>query len=317
MYQLKRQNEEGESDKESVMVRKNLKELMHIQYFGRTNADEQENESDQNREIDIEKDYGVNDIDNDNEDKEDGFGQQQDNYENDIEMTEIERKLIQKGIVPIVLKMLTSADEDVVFIACRIFFGLFNIGMKYLQGREQHPLRQPLAYDGTIDELIKYFMEVGKGDIKQQIREVIAQIIASLYKAYPLPQNSGPVIINQLKSIYINSQQYIELLAECPDNHDMILDNDYELKILSYEDNLVPSLHLLLTLLLVRSERNNQIKIYALEDKVELLSYYSYLNEPKNKNCLDFRREMWRRGPVKCPNLLVYLFVSPRSNRAF
>ncbi|KAA6399971.1 MAG: hypothetical protein EZS28_004510 [Streblomastix strix] len=284
MYQLKRLNEEGESDKESVKVRKNLKELMRILYFGRTNADEQEYESDQNREIDIERDCGVNDIDNDNEDKEDVFGQQQDNYENDIEMAEIEkRKLIQKGIVPIVLKMLTSADEDVVFIARRILDGLFNIGMKYLQGGEQHPLRQPLAYDGTIDELIKYFIEVGKGDTKQQIREAIAQIIASLYKAYPLPQNSGPEIINQLKSIYNNSQQYIELLADCPDNHDMILDNDYELKILSQEDNLVPSLHLLLTLLLVGSERNNQIMIYALKDKVKLLSYYSYLNEPKNK----------------------------------
>ncbi|KAA6395061.1 MAG: hypothetical protein EZS28_009407 [Streblomastix strix] len=123
MYQLKRQNEEGESDKENVMVRKNLNEIMHIQYFGRTNADEQENGSDQNSEIDIDRDCGVNDIDNDNEDKEDGYGQQQDNYENDIEMTEIEkRKLIQKVIVPIMLKILMSADENVVFVACRIFF---------------------------------------------------------------------------------------------------------------------------------------------------------------------------------------------------
>ncbi|KAA6358644.1 MAG: hypothetical protein EZS28_045829 [Streblomastix strix] len=302
MYQLKRQNEEDEPDKESIMGRKSINEVMHVQYYGRTSADEQENESDEDREIDIERDWeGVNDIDNDfdididfdidndneevqeqeqEQEEEQEEGQEQEDYEDDIEITEIEgfgeeglmliiieiikslilnnqqgnnmivfetefidnilkllnnnpliliksynlspilylikqlsfdqkRKLIQKGIVPVMLKMLTSDDEDVVFIARRILDGLFSIGMEYLQGGEQHPLRQHLAYDGAIDELIKYFMEVGQGDDKQQIREAIAQIIASLYKAFPLHQDSGPEIINQLKSSNNNSQQQL------------------------------------------------------------------------------------------------------------
>ncbi|KAA6365521.1 MAG: hypothetical protein EZS28_038952, partial [Streblomastix strix] len=113
MYQLKRQNEEGESDKESVMGRKSLNEVMHIQYFGRPSADEQENESDQEKEIDLERDCGVNDIFNDNEDnkdkddKDEEKEQEQENYEDDIEITEIEG-FGEEGLMLIVMEIIKS-----------------------------------------------------------------------------------------------------------------------------------------------------------------------------------------------------------------
>ncbi|KAA6383385.1 MAG: hypothetical protein EZS28_021088, partial [Streblomastix strix] len=194
------------------------------------------------------------------------------------------RKLIPKGIVPIMLKMMTSDDKDVVFIARRILDGLFSIGMEGLQGGEQHPLRKPLEDDGTINELIKQFNEVEKGDDKYQVREVISQILASLNKAYPLPQDCGQEIINQLKDSDNHDQQYLDLLAECPDNYDMILDNEYERKMLNDEQNLLPSLQLLETMLLVGSEFNGKILTYALQDKVKILTYFSHLNQILDKD---------------------------------
>ncbi|KAA6367486.1 MAG: hypothetical protein EZS28_036987, partial [Streblomastix strix] len=140
----------------------------------------------------------------------------------DSRPTDQKKKLFEKGIIPGMIRFLDSQNMLVQIKVMDIIANVIIAGSKDLKEREQHPFRKPLNDNEMIKKLITLFSDKSK----KKIHKKIVQVIAVLYKAYPLPEDISEDLVEQLKS-YNNFDEMV-LLAECPDNHSAILANNFE-----------------------------------------------------------------------------------------
>ncbi|KAA6378885.1 MAG: hypothetical protein EZS28_025587 [Streblomastix strix] len=104
------------------------------------------------------------------------------------------------------------------------------------------------------------------------IIHIIAEVLAYLFKALPLPQDIAKEIIKQLKN-EINFNE-LALLAECPENHKAILHDCYELELFNDEDLIGSSLqqlNLVKNILKYGSFNNKKKVALAIKVKIENL----------------------------------------------
>ncbi|KAA6381677.1 MAG: putative NEK protein kinase, partial [Streblomastix strix] len=106
---------------------------------------------------------------------------------------------------------------------------LFEMELKELKEGQKHPYHTQLSSDGVINKLIQMQHDKDKVDINYYI----AQVIAYLFKAAALPPVNGKSIIDLLKVYRIKD---LTFLAECKDNHDDILADDFEHQLFKDDD---------------------------------------------------------------------------------
>ncbi|KAA6385427.1 MAG: hypothetical protein EZS28_019044 [Streblomastix strix] len=168
--------------------------------------------------------------------------------------------------------MQESQDKDVREYAIEIINHIIQNGAIELKEGQQHPYHNQLSSDGTITKLIQQFKDKNK-DI---IHFYIAQTFAYLFKALPLPPDIKKDIIEKFKPDEIEELAFI---AECPDNHDAILDGNYENNLFQKENKSFYYLLLTHNLLQFGSNANKKRVALAVKDKVEIFIIDEFLDE--------------------------------------
>ncbi|KAA6397643.1 MAG: hypothetical protein EZS28_006832 [Streblomastix strix] len=167
-------------------------------------------------------------------------------------------------------KILYYDDITVVTCAVWIISYIVKAELEELEDGAQNPLHQQLTDNGTILQLITIFKD--KDNKPNHIVESIAEVLAYLFKALPLPQDIDKEIIKQLKN-EINFNE-LALLAECPDNHKAILHDCYELELFNDEDLIgfsLQQLNLVKNILKYGSFSNKKKVALAIKVKIENL----------------------------------------------
>ncbi|KAA6399944.1 MAG: hypothetical protein EZS28_004528 [Streblomastix strix] len=169
--------------------------------------------------------------------------------------------------------MQESSDKDVREEVSWIILNVIKLGAKELEEGQQHPFYQQLSSDGTISKLIQQF----KNKKDKDIHDEIAQTIAYLFRTLPLPPDIRKDIIEKLK---IDSDfDELAFTAECQDNHDAILNGNYENQIFKYESDALKYLQLIYHILKYGSNKNKKKVALAVKVKVERLLIDEYLDE--------------------------------------
>ncbi|KAA6381144.1 MAG: hypothetical protein EZS28_023331 [Streblomastix strix] len=177
------------------------------------------------------------------------------------------------GIVQQLTKLLESEDKfgvrtKAIEIIKRI------VSVEGLKVGEQNAYLKVLTDDGTLAKLIKAL----KDDDKDDIHYDISWTLALLFKAAPLPKEISFKVVEQLNSLSLLMIN-ISHLAECPDNHDAILANEFEKKLFEGDSNIIEYLQITYLILHLGSEENKQRVANAVKDKVKRLTDYKTLQE--------------------------------------
>ncbi|KAA6394807.1 MAG: hypothetical protein EZS28_009664 [Streblomastix strix] len=122
-------------------------------------------------------------------------------------------------------------DEDVRMKTIVIAMSIIRSEVSSLKEGEKHPYLNKLLEDGTIEKIIKLFRDKSK----ENIHENIAVTVAFLFKATKMKDDYRKEVIDMLKIMWCLYIEVIKLLAECEDNHDSLLSNDFEKKLFIYE----------------------------------------------------------------------------------
>ncbi|KAA6392654.1 MAG: putative NEK protein kinase [Streblomastix strix] len=186
---------------------------------------------------------------------------------------EQKKQLFEMGIVQQLTKLLESEDKfgvrtKAIEIIKRI------VGIEGLKVGEQNIYLKVLTDDGTLAKLINSL----KYDDKDDIHSDISQTLALLFKAAPLPKEISFKVMEQLNSqlLFLIS---ISHLAECPDNHDAILTNQFEKKLFEGDSNIIEYLQITYLILQLGSEENKQRVANAVKDKIQRLTDYITLQK--------------------------------------
>ncbi|KAA6372484.1 MAG: hypothetical protein EZS28_031989, partial [Streblomastix strix] len=171
--------------------------------------------------------------------------------------------------------MIDSEDGNVRNTAILTIENIIIPGLDGIKEGDQHPYRKQLQSDGTIPKLIKFIED--KEKYQYQRRQTI-NILFVLFKAYPLPPEFSSQI-QDIKQFFISQ---LTLVAECPDNHETILANNFENKF--FEDESIPLLYLNLALMLFKygSKENKQKVAFAIKNKVKGLTNFGFIDQMAN-----------------------------------
>ncbi|KAA6357734.1 MAG: hypothetical protein EZS28_046739, partial [Streblomastix strix] len=185
---------------------------------------------------------------------------------------EQQKKLFSKGIVQIMIKILDSDIFDIRIMAIVIISHIMEAGIFGLKEGDQHPYLQQLVTDGSVARLI----QIQQSKEREEIQEYIAEIFAFLFKSFPLPELIRKDVIEQLKDqSHFNG---ITLLAECPDNHTAILEDDFASCLFIEEWMSLGYLHLTLLFLHARHYLNSKKIVFAVRDRIERLTQDEYVD---------------------------------------
>ncbi|KAA6372310.1 MAG: hypothetical protein EZS28_032163 [Streblomastix strix] len=168
--------------------------------------------------------------------------------------------------------MQESQDKDVKKYAIDNINQIIQNGAIELKEGQQHPYHNQLSSDGTITKLIQQFKDYDNTDFKLKI----ANSFAYLFKALPLPPDIKKEIIELLKPAFIEELAFI---AECSDNHDAILNGNYENNLFKYYSDTLEYLQLTYYLIKFGSNANKKRVALAVKDKVERFIIDDYLDE--------------------------------------
>ncbi|KAA6359068.1 MAG: hypothetical protein EZS28_045406 [Streblomastix strix] len=118
--------------------------------------------------------------------------------------------------------MIRFLDSQKILVSIKMMDIIANViiaGSKDLKEREQNPFYKPLNQNEMIKKLITFFSDKSK----KKIYKKIVNVIAVLFKTYPLPKDISEDLVEQLK-IYNNFNEMV-LLAECPGIYLIIIMN--------------------------------------------------------------------------------------------
>ncbi|KAA6396794.1 MAG: hypothetical protein EZS28_007677 [Streblomastix strix] len=123
-------------------------------------------------------------------------------------------------------------------------------------------------------------------DIREKSVDIILKIIQTganelkegqQHPTLPLPPEIRKDIIDELK--IFDDIKELALIAECPDNHDEILEENFENELLKEDDEIISNLQITYNLLKFGSN-SNKIKVaLTTKDKVEELTDDEYLDK--------------------------------------
>ncbi|KAA6386602.1 MAG: hypothetical protein EZS28_017870, partial [Streblomastix strix] len=153
-------------------------------------------------------------------------------------------------------KVMQSEDVKVRKHAIEIIYNIIEAGEQGLKDGEYNPYLETLNDQGIIEKLI-LLLWIENNEYNSRI---FAKTLAHLFKAFPLPQEMKNDLIQKLK-VGIDWFE-LTLLAECNDNHEAILANDFEMKI--FEFNQYTNLQLVLIINLLRYGTQNLKSIISL-----------------------------------------------------
>ncbi|KAA6366155.1 MAG: hypothetical protein EZS28_038318, partial [Streblomastix strix] len=195
------------------------------------------------------------------------------------------KNLFDKGIIQIMIKMLNSEEYWIRDKSLEIINNIIRAGVNELKEGQKHPFHSALKEDGTISKLIQMFK-----DDKYNIRSDIAQILSCLFKAQPLPDEIKNDIIKILKELIDFDD--LALLSESADNHNLLLNNNFEKDLLISESNTLPSLHIIQSILHLGSNANKKKVTTAVKSGVQKLTDDKYVDElGKNENWSEDQRK--------------------------
>ncbi|KAA6398439.1 MAG: hypothetical protein EZS28_006036 [Streblomastix strix] len=190
-----------------------------------------------------------------------------------------QKRMYDKGIVQSMMKIVVSQDQDVQWRSIWIIYYIIKAGTDGVKQGAQHPYKQQLTADKTIDKLIQMFND----DDIESIHLQIALILAILFKATKLPSEISLKVIQSLKGYMKTYFFELAVLAECPDNHTDILIDDFEkyltVKVFQTEDYL----DFVLNMLKYGNQWNQYLIASAVKEKVEKIANVDYVNEITQK----------------------------------
>ncbi|KAA6384631.1 MAG: hypothetical protein EZS28_019842 [Streblomastix strix] len=103
------------------------------------------------------------------------------------------------------VKMVGSEDYKVRKKSIEIILNIIKVGIEGLKEGEQHPYYQKLQSDQTIQKLIQLF----KDEKDRDTINYIAQTLAHIFKARPLPTEIKNDIIEELKPCEIDELAFL------------------------------------------------------------------------------------------------------------
>ncbi|KAA6402476.1 MAG: hypothetical protein EZS28_001989 [Streblomastix strix] len=191
---------------------------------------------------------------------------------------------LQENVLIWAKRILETDNEMVLFkILLQYYEIIYDFGTIEQDGKP-NPLLKDMMENGTLTKLLEIF----RNDkyIDWRIKEYDAISIGRLFKAVPLPLD-GPEIIKHLKWQVLISNVYqcrhslktLPLLAECIQNHDLILEEEFMAsanKILEVEknknkpDNLINFLKLIINLFkygILETKEKERMEIEKENDK--------------------------------------------------
>ncbi|KAA6378946.1 MAG: hypothetical protein EZS28_025525 [Streblomastix strix] len=121
-------------------------------------------------------------------------------------------RLFQKGIIHTMMRFIDSQNNIVQMRVSEIISSVIIAGQSGLSEGEEHPYHKSLTENGTIQKLIDLYND---SNINKNLHLKIAQLLAILFKAAPLPFAISKDIIDNLKDD--NDLQELSRLSECPD----------------------------------------------------------------------------------------------------
>ncbi|KAA6392428.1 MAG: hypothetical protein EZS28_012044 [Streblomastix strix] len=185
----------------------------------------------------------------------------------------IKKKLYFKRIIQQLIPIPESNDGDVRIMAIEIISNIIKAGLDGLKEGQQHPYRQQLTDDGTTPKLFVVFIK----EKFENIRIKITHIFSYLYKAFPLPNEVRQDVIENMNKD--ENLKEVAFLAECPENVDTILINEFEKRFFQREKDSLLYLHLIKILLNNASDENARKIAITTKQKVVRLTNDKYLNE--------------------------------------
>ncbi|KAA6382918.1 MAG: hypothetical protein EZS28_021554 [Streblomastix strix] len=168
--------------------------------------------------------------------------------------------------------MLDTKDYYVKFKINAIILNIIKAGLTGLKEGQQHPYLQILTNNGIVTQLF------GTIDFDNILKQT-ALFLSYLYKATPIPTEYRRKIIKILKSLNIEYYDSLAMLAECPENHDTILEDNFYEWVFQYEYFPLPYLHITLLILKLGSGTNKNKVANSVIDKVKKYSDDKYMDQ--------------------------------------
>ncbi|KAA6353996.1 MAG: hypothetical protein EZS28_050477 [Streblomastix strix] len=174
--------------------------------------------------------------------------------------------------------MLKSESNNIIWDSNCITSQIIKVGLINLKVGQQHPFRQQLQSDGTVVELISVFNTCDD----QYIHNDVAHYLSILFKAFKLPLEINKEIIKIFKDFPINFDE-LGFLAESPDNHVAILENNYVDFLLGNDKNAEQSINLIRILIECESEKDRSQIILIFKKRVRFISREKLIFQIVNK----------------------------------
>ncbi|KAA6378351.1 MAG: hypothetical protein EZS28_026119 [Streblomastix strix] len=180
------------------------------------------------------------------------------------------------------IKILDCLDKDVRDKSNGIILNIIKAGANELEEGQQHPYYNQLSSDGTISQLIQLY----KNEDESIVQYSFEQTFAYLFRTLPLPPIIRKEIVDLLK--IVSDFEQLAFLAESQENHDAILEENFESELLKSKFHTIDDLKLIYNLLKYGSN-SNKIKVaLAVKDKVEKFADDEYLEEFNNSMEYEF-----------------------------
>ncbi|KAA6378126.1 MAG: hypothetical protein EZS28_026346 [Streblomastix strix] len=177
-----------------------------------------------------------------------------------------------------------SENEDVREDASWTIINIIQAGLEILNIGQQHPFLHQLMNDGTIAKFILLLNDKER----QSDLDSIQEFLIDLFKAHQLPEEIKQQVIKTYKERSWFDQ--LAILAECEDNHDMILEDEFEKKLLEDFENhyeIIQQLHFIIPILHLGSEENKKKVALQIKKKIKKLS--------NDKNIQKFaKKHLWK-----------------------
>ncbi|KAA6365743.1 MAG: hypothetical protein EZS28_038730 [Streblomastix strix] len=176
-------------------------------------------------------------------------------------------------------KLIDSKDQEVINDVVWIIYWIIKAENKELKEGQQHPSNQILTNDGTVANLIRIIQDKDK----ENIHHDIALIFSYIFKTLPLPEDIKKQVLQQLK--YHDDFDEIAYLAECPENHDVILSDSFVNELFKEfrEYDTLQYLRLTILLLQLGSNPNKKKVALSVKDKVIRLTIDEYVDQLDDK----------------------------------
>ncbi|KAA6358353.1 MAG: hypothetical protein EZS28_046120, partial [Streblomastix strix] len=133
-----------------------------------------------------------------------------------------EHQLFEMGIIQAVFRALQCNDKVIDGRITDIIEMVIKPKPNTLKEGQQNPYLKQLINDGTVEKLSEI---INNDNYSVFYHRKIAELIAYIFKAAPLPSDIKEKVVDQLRN---GENDELCLLAECKDNHDAILTQTYQ-----------------------------------------------------------------------------------------